>query len=206
MKNVIILFVLALGVEPVLSQNLEANYVLAKDESQLYWNAYYVISGGHDGTMKLLSGKVIVHPDRQMKGEFVLDMNSIENTDIKPENEGDGLEEHLRSDDFFSTMLYTKGFFSILKTEPLAQPDEFTVIGFLTLKALTHQISFPATIYIEQGVMKVKAKITIDRTRWGITYNSKTFFADLKEGFIADNIDIRLDLVLKIQSAHNIDR
>jgi polyisoprenoid-binding protein YceI len=200
MKKAIILFLLALTSGRVLSQNIETTYLLSKDESILYWKAYYMISGGHEGTMQLLSGNVTTFPDRQLKGEFVMDINSIENTDIKPKEDGDGLEEHLRSDDFFSSMLYPKGFFSILKTEQLARPGEYTVTGFLTLKALTHQISFPATIQTEKGVMKVQAVITIDRTKWEINYNSKTIFDDLKDGVISDNIEIRLNLVLKNQS------
>jgi polyisoprenoid-binding protein YceI len=200
MKKVIILFMLTVGSGYVLSQGTQTTYLLSKDESVLYWKAYYVISGGHEGTMHFFSGKITTTPDRQLKGEFVLDMNSIENTDINPKEDGDGLEEHLRSDDFFSTLFYTKGFFSILKTEALAKPDQFAVTGFLTLKALTHQISFPATIRTEKDVMKVKAEITIDRTKWGINYNSKTIFGDLKDGVISDNIDIRLDLTLKNQS------
>jgi polyisoprenoid-binding protein YceI len=200
MKKAIILFLLTLVSEYVISQSTETTYLLSKDESVLVWKAYYVVSGGHEGTMQFLSGKVTTYPDRQMTGEFVLNINSIENTDIKPKEDGHGLVEHLLSDDFFSAMLYPKGFFSILKTEALAEPGEYTVTGFLTLKALTHQISFPAIIQTEKDEMKVQAEITIDRTKWGINYNSKTIFDDLKDGVISDNIDIRLNLILKNQS------
>lgn len=198
MKKQILLLLLLTGTEVALSQKNPSVYVLSKDESQLVWKATYVVGGGHEGTLQFTSGKANASDDPVgITGEFILDINSIENTDIQPKEDGDGLEEHLRSDDFFSADRFPQGYFVLQKAESFGMPNQFTVTGLLTLKGITLPIQFPATILKDKDVMKVLADFTFDRTKWGINYNSKSIFADLKDGVISDDIQLSLQLTLK---------
>jgi polyisoprenoid-binding protein YceI len=198
-KMIILLF--AISTSAVLfAQNSPSRYLLSASENELVWSASYVVMGGHEGTLRFISG-YLDDSTPTLTGEFVFDMSSIENTDIKPSEDGDGLEEHLRAEDFFDTAKFPKGFFTILKTESTSVIQRFTVTGFLTLKGIANEITFPAMIIKEKETMKVKAEITINRTKWGINFHSKSVFADLKDGVISDDVSIKLDLVLRKESA-----
>jgi polyisoprenoid-binding protein YceI len=198
MKKQILLLLLLTGTEVALSQKTSSVYVLSKDESQLVWKATYVLGGGHEGTLQFTSGKVTTTDNPVgITGEFITNINSIENTDIQPKEDGDGLEEHLRSDDFFSATRFPQGYFVLQKAESSGMPNQFTITGLLTLKGNTLPIQFPATIMTSKDVMKVLADITLDRTKWAINYNSKSIFADLKDGVISDDIQLTLQLTLR---------
>ncbi len=173
---------------------------LSLKESTLKWTGKSLAGGGHEGTINFISGSITTSAAGDItQGEFVLDMNTIKNTDMKPED-GDGgkdLEEHLKSEDFFSVEKYPQANFSILKIiqeSKTGDVQQVKVTGLLTLKRITNMITFPATITRKGETANIKAEITIDRTKWDIIYNSKTFFSNLKDGFISDEIKIVVDL------------
>jgi YceI-like domain len=171
---------------------------LSTSESKLQWMGKPLVGGGHEGTIKFISGFITTSASGLItRGEFVLDMNTIKNVDIKPESSAKDLEDHLKSEDFFAVAKYPRANFSILKVfpEPTAtDPQRVRVTGLLSIKGITNQIVFPATISRNKESVNVKAELTIDRTKWDIIYNSKTFFSTMKDGLISDEIKIVLDL------------
>lgn len=171
---------------------------LSLKESTLQWMGKPLVGGGHEGTINFSSGSITTTAAGDItQGEFVLDMNTIKNTDMKPDDGGNGLEEHLKAEDFFSVAKYPRANFSILKVIPESKTgdvQQVKFLGLLTLKRITNMITFPATITRKGETANIKAEITIDRTKWDIIYNSKTFFANLKDGFISDEIKIVVDL------------
>lgn len=171
---------------------------LSLKESTLQWSGKPVVGGGHEGTINFISGSITTSAAGDItQGEFVLDMNTIKNTDMKPDDGGNGLEEHLKGEDFFSVKKYPRANFSILKIiqdSKTGDVQQVSVTGLLTIKRITNMITFPATITRKGENANIKAEITIDRTKWDIIYNSKTFFSNLKDGFISDEIKIVVDL------------
>jgi len=167
-------------------------------ESTLQWAGKPLVGGGHEGTINFSSGSITTSANGDItQGEFVLNMNTIKSTDMKPDDGGKDLEEHLKSEDFFSVTKYPQANFSILKImqeSKTGDVQQVKVTGLLTLKRITNMITFPATITRKGETANIKAEITIDRTKWDIIYNSKTFFANLKDGFISDEIKIVIDL------------
>lgn len=171
---------------------------LSTSESKLQWIGKPLVGGGHEGTIKFISGSITTSASGLItQGEFVLDMNTIKNVDIKPESSAKDLEDHLKSEDFFAVAKYPRANFSILKVipEPTAiDPQRVKVAGLLSIKGITNQIVFPATINRNKESVNVKAELKIDRTKWDIIYNSKTFFSTMKDGLISDEIKIVVDL------------
>ncbi|MEQ1584678.1 MAG: YceI family protein [Cyclobacteriaceae bacterium] len=171
---------------------------LSLKESTLQWTGKPLVGGGHEGTINFISGSITTSAAGDItQGEFVLDMNTIKNTDMKPDDGGKDLEEHLKSEDFFAVAKYPHANFSILKIvaeSKVGDQQQVKVTGLLTLKGITNQIIFPATIGQKGETANIKAEITIDRTKWDIIYNSKTFFSTMKDGLISDEIKIVLDL------------
>jgi len=171
---------------------------LSIKESTLQWTGKPLVGGGHEGTINFISGSITTSAAGDItQGEFVLDMNTIKSTDMKADDGGNDLEEHLKSEDFFSVPKYPQANFSTLKIIPESKTgnvQQVKVTGLLTLKRITNMITFPATITRKGETANIKAEITIDRTKWDIIYNSKTFFSNLKDGFISDEINIVVDL------------
>jgi polyisoprenoid-binding protein YceI len=197
----------------------QARYVIWKEVSTLTWECNYVVgTGGHRGTLEILSGNITMdEKEKLVKGDFVLDMNSITNTEgkkeeskyildmntltstgMKPKKSRNDLEKHLISADFFDTNQFPTGNFSIVQVDPvIGKTNEYTITGYLSLKGVTNAIRFPALIVLSKGLVSAKAEITIDRTKWNIIYQSGSIFTNLKDGVISDEIRLSLDLLFR---------
>lgn len=154
-------------------------------------------AGHHVGTLGVKSGELTINGDKLVAGTFVLDMNKIINTDIADATMNGQLVGHLKSADFFDVAKFPEGKFEITSVEEL-QNDSIShkISGNLKLKNVEKNISFGANISKEGNSYKaVSVPFTIDRTQWGITYQSKNIFKDLKDSFINDNIEIQLTIV-----------
>ena len=115
-------------------------------------------------------------------------------TSLKDEEANARLESHLKSDDFFSTEKYPKATFVATKVESKGG-DQYLVKGNLTIKGITNEIEFPATIQISSGQVAAKAKILVDRTKFDIKFRSGNFFENLGDKAIEDNFELNVDLV-----------
>jgi polyisoprenoid-binding protein YceI len=104
------------------------------------------------------------------------------------------LEGHLKSDDFFSTDKNPTAKFVTSKIESKGG-DQYIVKGSLTVKGITNEIEFPATIQVSNGQINAKAKILVDRTKFDIKFRSGNFFQNLGDKAIEDNFELDVDLV-----------
>jgi len=166
--------------------------------SSMIWRGYYVfLFDQHHGTIQLVNGQITTEHNEIKKGEFEIDMQSIKNLNLSIDNGRNELENHLKSDDFFSVNKYPKAKFTItqVKKEKDAPPGERLITGNLTIKDVTHPISFPASISFTRNLIKTSAKFKIDRTKWGIKFDSGSFFRNLGDGAISDAIGIELSIV-----------
>ena len=68
------------------------------------------------------------------------------------------------------------------------------------MKDHTHEVSFPATIYqAVDGTVVASASFAIDRTVWGITSGSGSFFDDLADNVIDDMVSLSFSLTAQKQ-------
>ncbi|MFC4634891.1 YceI family protein [Dokdonia ponticola] len=157
-------------------------------------------AGTHTGTINLQSGAVQVAGDA-ITGSFVIDMNSITNTDLEGDSKA-SLEAHLKGtaegkeDHFFNVAEHPTASFEV--TGVTENAGVKTMQGNLTIKGITKNIEFPVTYAIEGDMMTLSSKtFTIDRTQWGIEFMSKSILDDLKDGFISDDMEITISLKAK---------
>jgi len=99
----------------------------------------------------------------------------------------------LKSDDFFSVEKNKTAHFEITKVTSKSGND-FDLTGKMTIKGITQEITFPATIITTAKEVKATAKITLDRTKWDIKYGSGKFFEGLGDKIIHDDFVIELNL------------
>jgi polyisoprenoid-binding protein YceI len=174
------------------------NYSLVVKESLLYWKGRPIVGKGHEGTLQLQSGNLDADANGKLVGgQFIIDMKSIQSTDIKHEGERKSLEDHLKNENFFAVDKYPWASFLIKKITPGADSTTFTITGNLGIKSAIREISFPATLVITGDLVKAQASIIIDRTKWGINFQSRSVFTNLKDGLLADEVPISMNLVFK---------
>lgn len=152
----------------------------------------------HVGTLQLSSGTLSSDQKEINAGEFIIDMNSINNTDLDGQGK-DNLEAHLKGtvegkeQDFFNVTQFPTAAFQI--TNVTGANGDITVSGNLTIKDKTHNIEFPAVVSYPGDEIFLKSKpFTIDRTQWDVNFMSKTIFEELKDQFISDDIELTIEL------------
>ncbi|WP_394975551.1 YceI family protein [uncultured Croceitalea sp.] len=157
------------------------------ETSKVAWKAYKV-TGSHTGTITLKSGALEFDGDKLTGGEFVVDMTTINTTDLEGEYKGK-LDGHLHSDDFFSTA--TNPTSSIVFTSVEASgKNSYNVTGDLTIKGITKPVSFDISVYGS----KATATLKVDRAKYNVKYGSGSFFDNLGDKTIYDEFDLVVDL------------
>lgn len=177
------------------AQLTDGNHTLSLPESMITWNVDYSIgTKGHEGTLKLISGTLLIKDGIIQGGNFVIDMNSVRATDMTGKGAKD-LEDHLKGDDFLSTQNFPKGYFTVLNSVSKSTGN-YTVTGYLILKGISNTVSFPTTVAEAKTTIIIKSEFIVNRTLWGINYQSG-IIGTLKDDMISDDMNITLNFTFK---------
>ncbi|WP_374440133.1 YceI family protein [Epilithonimonas sp.] len=194
-------FVISCGKDkPVTS---ESNEVLTTTNGQIYvvdtmnskaeWKGFKVVKSdntSHIGTLKFESGEVTVKDNKLESGQFVIDMNSISNEDLKEADGNAKLIGHLKSADFFDVEKFPTASYEITKiSEAPAGSDYNTVLdGNLTLKGITKPATFNANVKIKDGELSIATEPKdINRDEFGIKFQMPA-----AEGLIKNEINVQM--------------
>lgn len=162
-------------------------------QSQLTWKAYKV-TGEHEGTINLKSGNLQFQDGKLTGGSFIIDMTSINNTDMEGKMKAK-LEGHLKSADFFDVENHPTASFVITNAISRGTPGDYKIVGNLTIKNHTKEIKFLAKVNEEGGKLVAEADITVDRADFDVRYGSGSFFDNLGDRTIYDEFDVHVKLV-----------
>ena len=175
------------------ADNLNGTYTVSVDNSKLNWKGFKP-TGTHYGTVALKEGSFTMADGNVTEGNFVFDMTSITVEDIPAEDENNGkLMGHLKSPDFFDVANHQTASFSL--TEAVKTESGYTFKGDLTVKGISKTIEFPVNVTSnENGVVLTAEAFQIDRTQYDIKFKSKSFFDNLKDNFINDEIEIAFNV------------
>ena len=174
--------------------DLAVEYTVDAAASQIAWEGSKPL-GTHHGTINLSSGTIHINNGKPEAGDFVIDMNSINDEDLDGEQKTN-LEAHLKG-----TVEGKEGDFFNVKEYPTAKFEMTSIVnnvvkGNLTIKDKTNAIEFPATVTMEGDKMMLKSDaFELDRTKWGVNYGSKSIFPNLGDKFINDTMKITVSLV-----------
>lgn len=181
------------------------SYIVSTTTSHLYFAGKKPLIDGYvdSGIIDLLDGMITVG-DATATGAFTIDMNSLDVTlTAKKPGQESILTEHLKGSNWFDVAAYPTASFTIATVVPQADSSStftYNVTGNLTMKGKTKEISFPATIYQNlDGSIAVEATTTIDRTMWGLKFMSGTFFDNLANNVIADEVQLEVALVATLK-------
>lgn len=166
--------------------------------SMITWKGYKP-TGSHNGTVAMQDADLLIEDGSLKAGEFTIDMNTIKVEDIPADNEGNAkLRGHLTSADFFDVATYPTSKFVITNVEK-KEGNKVHVTGNLTIKDVTKSVTIPAMMSTANGVTTLESEtFMIDRAEFNVKYGSKSFFDDLKDKFIND--DMEMSFVVKTKA------
>ena len=177
-------------------------YQVNLEKSILKWKGKKLIGYSHHGTLKLSGAELTVKGLTIQKGFFEIDMNSLLDEYIMEKPDEKDLNNHLKSEDFFHVEKYPTSSIKITGAKPIKDnPDagdrNYILTADLTIKGITNKIGFPASIAVKGGLLEIKATVVFDRSKWNIRYGSGSFFDNLGDEMISDDIEVKVEIIAK---------
>lgn len=174
----------------------QKKYVADPSVSVIKWHGGKIVGGDHSGTIGLKDGWITSDGKSISGGEFVVDMTSIKNEDIKDAGSRARLEGHLRSADFFGVEKYPSSKL-VLTGGSQFTGGKATVKGNLTIKEATHPVEFTVLETKSGDLLTYTATITFDRSLYDVRFGSGKFFSNLGNNTIRDEIKLDVTLVVR---------
>ena len=138
------------------------------------------------GTIQVKEGSISIENNVITALNIVIDMTTLDH-EIKD------LKNHLRNKDFFEVKKYKTATFTLSEPAKIINGGVL-VVGAMTIKNTTKKETIKLTVSHE-GALRLQFDFNLDRTEYGIKFNSPNFFKKLKENAIADKFNLKGNLV-----------
>ena len=173
----------------------KTSYEIDVKASKVNWTAKKV-TGEHTGYLSVGNGLVSVEGNNVVNARINMDMNTIVCTDLTDAEWNKKLIGHLKSDDFFSVEKFPNSKLEITSFRNEGN-GQYSVVGKMTIKGITNEISFPAKISFDGENLYANGTAILDRTKWDIRYGSGRFFEGLGDKMIYDEFEVSFDITAK---------
>jgi polyisoprenoid-binding protein YceI len=168
------------------------NFKVVSAGSGISWTGKKV-TGAHNGTIDIKAGSLLVKDGKLTGGNFAIDTTSIKILDITDPATNTQFAGHLFSEDFFAIDQFPEATFDITG---VAHPTNgiIQITGNLTIKGITHPVSFPADVNITEESITASGKILVDRTSYDMKFRSGNFFTNLGDTLIYNEFELDVKL------------
>ena len=179
------------GVSAISNMPGDGQYTMNLDQSIIQWQGSKA-TVTESGTVPFRSCIFDVRDSRLVSGNVVVEMNGIKVTSI----EGLGarnLGKHLREEDFFDVAEYPTAAFTFDKGRTDGRGN-LVLEGKLNIKG----ISKPATATLSFGSsdpVVASVNMSFDRADFNVRYGSGSFFDNLGDDLISDQVHLKMVLV-----------
>ena len=170
-----------------------AKFQIQKSSSTVNWTGKKVL-GLHTGSINIANGYVEVTDNHLTGGEVHIDMTSIVITDIEDKKTHQEFLNHLLSTDFFSVETF-KIAKLVITGSSKTDNGKYKIDGTLSIKDISHPVSFIATVEIFTDYLHSLGEIVIDRTKYNIRYGSGKFIKNLGDKLIYDDFILQFKLI-----------
>ncbi|NHF60709.1 YceI family protein [Flavobacteriaceae bacterium TP-CH-4] len=134
------------------------------------------------GTIKAKKGNLKVVNGQITKLTVTIDMKSLD-------HDNNNLKTHLRGSDFFEVKTYPTATF-VLNEPVTVKEGEVVLKGNMTIKKTTMKESIKVKLEkVDEGI-KLSLDHLLDRTLYGVEYNSPSIFESIKKNAIADEFQL----------------
>ncbi|UYW01606.1 YceI family protein [Flavobacterium agricola] len=157
-------------------------------KSKIEWTGKKLFTS-HNGTISFKSGILYFSGKIPVGGDFVVDMQTINTTDLKGKSK-DKLDTHLKSNDFFDATQYPESSLVFRNMEPSEEPGAYFVTADLTIKGITHPINFELRL----NKVGASATLVVNRTLYDIKYAS-TSIGMIADKAISDGFELNVAMV-----------
>ena len=172
--------------ETITLKNEKGTYVVLPKTATIRWEGFK-IGESHYGFIKVSKGKIIVENNTFTGGEITVNVNSISVTDIEDRSYRGKLVKHLKDADFFDAEKFPEASFTF--SSITVKDGNATVHGTLKIKDSILTVETPITVTESGDTLMVECeKLVFDRTKAGIIYSSGSFFDNLKDKIIKDEV------------------
>ncbi len=150
----------------------------------IQWTGHAAIgSYAPQGTLEIDSGLLNIVDGRPTAVEIWVDMNSLD-------QENQDLAGHLRNKDFFHVTKYPRAHFITDEVVGVGN-DEFALKGTFTIKDQSHKEKITARLVPNGDSYLLEFDHQMDRTQYGVIYNSPSFFKNLKDQAIGNTFELK---------------
>ncbi|RQO65982.1 hypothetical protein DBR43_27445 [Pedobacter sp. KBW06] len=147
----------------------------------------------HTGYVYISKGELMIENGELVGGTAEVDMNTIED---ETHGRNNGLIKHLKDPDFFDVKRFPISMIAIIRAESTNAAYK-KITGNLTIKGVTHPVTFPAKVEVKNGVVQANGRLVIDRTKWDVRYKSGKFYDLLADQTMSDSIEFNMKIVAK---------
>ncbi|WP_420321016.1 YceI family protein [Flagellimonas sp.] len=192
MKKIIILLV---SIGTISIAQGQGSIKIDTEKSVIKWSGSNLFKfNQHYGTVKFSGGEIFTNKDGLSGGKFIVDMNSIVNTDGKY---NEMLVSHLKHGDFFDVKKHPE---AKLEIQQIKHGDngQMEIDALLTIKGISRTIKFNSIMEKGPKGSLLKSKFIIDRTRWGINYESQGLVGSVKDDIISDAIEFEVTIFFRL--------
>ncbi|MEN2401114.1 YceI family protein [Flavobacterium sp. MC2016-06] len=172
------------------------NFKISNAQSNVNWIGKKV-TGEHNGTINIAEGNFTFTNGNLSGGNVVIDTTSIVILDVTDPATNQQFAGHLASDDFFSIEKFHTASLDITAVTKQSAANYF-VEGNLTIKAITHPVSFKLEVKTNEDQLKASGKIIIDRTKYDMKFRSGNFFINLGDTLIYNEFELDVNLTAQL--------
>ena len=178
--------------KPTLSLS-SGDYIMDNDNSSIKWTGRELSTKSHYGSLQMKNGSLTVNTDGTVNGIIKIDMTTIDCEDLQGRSKA-SLERHLRSDDFFSVESHPIATLTFKSEGGIGAGNKLAFNGDLEIKGISHPISFESEVKNVDPKVSALVNMTFDRSKYNVRFRSGTFFQNLGDKLIYDDIEISVDI------------
>lgn len=180
--------------ESAVASEEEVTYTVDTAASSVVWRGHQPLGVAETGTVTIAEGQLSFIGAELVEGTVVIDMQSIATT-----SQSGGMARqlvgHLSSDDFFGVETYPTATLVLKSAEMTEVENQYRVVADLTIKATTKEIEFIADVVADEQVITATAEIMVNRADFDVRYGSGSFFSNLGNDLISDDMEFTVVLV-----------
>lgn len=172
---------------------------IVKEGSAVAWRASHL--GGvqpRNGSVMLKEATVLVEGSTLKNASVLMDIAGL-----KVENFPEGSDEnakltgHLLSGDFFNVEKFPTAKFELTNLEAAEGEYNSTVTGNLTILDATKSITFKANVNASDSEVSIQSEdFSVDRTNWGLSYNTEGTAGVPVDYLIANDIGFTINVTV----------
>jgi polyisoprenoid-binding protein YceI len=159
------------------------------ESSSINWRGFKLAGlGEHSGNVKITSGSVSLENEEIVSGSVLIDMNTINATDLADDEELKGkLEGHLGAADFFDVSNHPTAKFEVISA------DKDKINGQLTVRGITKEVEAKIESFtVSEAGVELKAFLVFDRQLHNVSFQMAA-----GDAIISDDIEVSIHLVAK---------